>query len=178
MAEGPVTPPQTLRAAAATVTSAMAGYLGSIIEAKLERSDREQAVRLQHRAANLNAMFEGLDEFVDACKAARQWPSSGRVAGQMTESLHTLLSALVDATSTDDPAEREMMLTLLGHRGELMERIRQRVLREDPDMPVKAQETLFAATMLFERIIWLARRNALLLTPERAADRQQQAVAS
>jgi hypothetical protein len=42
------------------------------------------------------------------------------------------------------------------------------VLREDPNMPPKPQEALFAATMLFERVVWLARRSAILLTPERA----------
>jgi len=36
-------------------------------------------------------------------------------------------------------------------------------------MPAKAQEALFAATMLFERVVWLARRCAILLNPERAA---------
>jgi phosphate:Na+ symporter len=111
-------------------------------------------------------MFESLDEFVNTCKAARQWPSSGRVVDQMVESLHTLLCALLDASNSADSANHELILSLLGHRDELMERIRQRVLREDPDMPSKAQEALFSATMLFERIIWLARRNALLLSPE------------
>jgi phosphate:Na+ symporter len=164
-AEGPATEPATLRAAGALITGAMAGYLGSILETSLERSDREQAVRLEHRTANLTAIYEGLDEFVTACKTSRQWPSSGRVADQMIESLHTLLSALVEATASDDPAERELVLLLLGQRDELMERIRQRVLRENPDMPSKAQDAIFAATMLFERIIWLARRSALLLAP-------------
>jgi phosphate:Na+ symporter len=84
----------------------------------------------------------------------------------MVESLHTLLCALFDASSSADAADHDLILNLLGHRDELMERIRQRVLREDPDMPSKAQEALFSATMLFERIIWLARRNALLLSPE------------
>jgi phosphate:Na+ symporter len=165
-AVGPLTSPQTLRAASTAVTGAMAAYLGSIIESKLDRAEREQTVRLQHRTANFSAMFESLDEFVTACKSARQWPSSGRVADQMVESLHTLLGALLDAGSSNDPSDHELVLNLLGHRDELMERIRQRVLREDPDMPAKAQEALFAATMLFERIIWLARRNALLLSPE------------
>jgi phosphate:Na+ symporter len=169
--------PATLRAAGASVTAAMATYLGAIIESNLERSDREQAVRLQHRTANLNAMHESLEEFVLACETARQWPSSGRVADQMIESLHTLLAVLAEATAAEDPAEREMMLTLLGHRDEMMEKIRQRVLREDPHMPAKPQEALFSATMLFERIIWLARRNAMLLTPERPADRQALAAA-
>ena len=51
----------------------------------------------------------------------------------------------------------------------MMERIRQRVLREDPNMPPKSQEALFTATMLFERVVWLARKCAILLNPEPAA---------
>lgn len=177
-AQGPATPPATLRAAGTLITQAMAAYLGSIIEANLERADREQAVRLEHRTANLNALYEGLDEFVAASQAARQWPSSARVADQMIESLHTLLSALVDATATDDPSERELILSLLGHRDELMERIRQRVLREDPNMPAKAQEAIFTATMLFERIVWLARRSALLLECRNGQPQEPLAAAS
>lgn len=168
-AEGEPIPAPTLQSAAATITRAMAGYLESISEGRLERSDRERVVRLQHRAANLNAMHESLDEFVTACVSARQWPSSGRVADQMIESLHALLNALVEAAAANDPQEQALILSLLGHRDELMERIRQRVLREDPAMPAKSQEALFAATMLFERVVWLARRCAILLNPERPA---------
>jgi len=164
-AEGVPIPAPTLRAAGAAITRAMAIYLEAISEGSLERSDRERLVRLQHRAANVNAMHESLDEFVTACLSARQWPSSGRVADQMIEALHALLTALIDAAASDDPAERELILSLLGHRDELMERIRQRVLREDPNMPPKSQEALFAATMLFERVVWLARRCATLLSP-------------
>jgi phosphate:Na+ symporter len=171
-AEGKPIPSSTLRSAAASVSRAMAGYLESISEGRLERSDREQVVRLQHRAANLNALHESLDEFVTACVSARRWPSSGRVADQMIESLHALLNTLVDAAAANSPEEQEMLLSLLGHRDEMMERIRQRVLREDPNMPPKSQEALFAATMLFERVVWLARRSAILLNPERAASEQ------
>jgi phosphate:Na+ symporter len=167
--EGEPILPATLRTAAAAITRAMAGYLESISEGRLDRSDRERVVRLQHRAANLNAMHDGLDEFVAACVAARQWPSSGRVADQMIESLHALLSALVEAAAANDKDEQELLLGLLGHRDELMERIRRRVLREDPGMPAKAQEALFSATMLFERVVWLARRCAILLNPDPAA---------
>ena len=177
-AEGHPIPAATLRTAAAAITRAMAGYLESISEGRLERSDRERVVRLQHRAANLNAMHESLDEFVAACIAARQWPSSGRVADQMIEALHALLNALVEAAAASDADEQELVLSLLGHRDEMMERIRQRVLREDPNMPAKSQEALFAATMLFERVVWLARRCAILLNPERATGGQGLPVAA
>ncbi len=35
--------------------------------------------------------------------------------------------------------------------------------RENPDLPAQARESVFAATMLFERISWLAGRSTLLL---------------
>jgi phosphate:Na+ symporter len=178
--EHPAVEHKMLRTASLSVANAMTGYLGSIIEAKLDRPEREQAVRLHHRTANLAALFDALDEFVAACIRARESPAGGRVADQMIESLHTLLTSLAEATASKDASEREVTLALLGHRDELMERIRQRVLREDPDMPPRAQEALFAATMLFERIVWLARRNALLLTPESpaTASAEQFAIAS
>lgn len=54
----------------------------------------------------------------------------------MTESLHTLLSSLAEATASSDAGAREFMLMFLGHRDELMERIRQPVLRDDPALPL------------------------------------------
>lgn len=154
-----------VKSAGISVSRAMAGYLEAILGADVERNDRERVIRLQHRTSNLGALFDALGNFVAASGTARQWPSSGRVAGQMVEALHALLTALVDAVASDDPADRELVLALLGHRDELMERIRQRVLREDPAMPPAAQEALFTATMLFERIVWLARQTTMLLVP-------------
>ena len=153
-----------MRAAGATITGAMSNYMEQILSSNLDREDRERIVRLQHRVANLNSMFEALDEFVAASRGARKTLSSGRVADQMVESLHSLLSALVDATASSQPDDLQFLLSLLGHRDEIMEKIRQRVMRDDPNMPMNSQAALFSATMLFERVIWLARRNALLLT--------------
>ncbi len=158
----------TIRASGVTISRAMANYIEQISEAGLDRADRERVVRFQHRTANLTSLFEAIDEFVTTSRAAREWPTSARVADQMIEALHALLTALVEATASEDETDREILLSLLGHRDEMMERIRQRVLREDPDMPPKAQEALFSTTMLFERIIWLGRRSALLLTSETA----------
>ena len=157
--------PDVVKSAGISVSRAMAAYLEAILGADAERIDRERVIRLQHRTSNIGALFDALGNFIAAAGTARQWPSSGRVAGQMVEALHALLSALVDAVASDDPADRELVLALLGHRDELMERIRQRVLREDPAMPPAAQEALFTATMLFERIVWLARQTTMLLVP-------------
>jgi phosphate:Na+ symporter len=162
-------PPEVLQAASHSITDTMATYLDGILESNADRDDREGVIRLQHRVANLRALFDALSEFRVVALAAKEWPSSAGVAESMIESLHALLSALVDATASEDVTEREFVLTLLGNRDDLMERMRQRVLRENPDLPAKAQEALFSATMLFERIIWLARRIALLLASREVA---------
>jgi phosphate:Na+ symporter len=157
---------ETLKTAGIAVTRAMSRYLDAVMEAGPARADIERLMRLQHRAANLGTLFDSLDEFVDAARKSRQWASSGRVADQMIEAMHALLGALVDATASEDLTEQQLVLSMLGHRDELMERMRRRVLQENPDLPAEAQESLFATTMLFERIVWLARRNALLILPE------------
>jgi phosphate:Na+ symporter len=170
-----ICPSDVLRAASHSVTTAIANYAQGILEFHLDRDDRERAIRLQHRTANTGALFDAVDEFRMAARDAKQWPSSATVAESMVEALHALLSALVDATNSDDPAERDFVLKLLGHRDELMERMRQRVLRENPDLPAKAQDALYAATMLFERTVWLARRGTLLLAPSAGAGVEQAA---
>jgi phosphate:Na+ symporter len=167
-----------IQAAAGAIARAMTEYMEHISEADLDRIERERVVRLQHRIANLNALFDAVGDFVEMSQSARGWPSSARVADQMIEALHTLLTALVEATGSGDATDREMLLALLGHRDEMMERMRRRVLRDDPDMPPKAQEALFSTTMLFERIVWLARRSALLLSAGPAAQPADAAIAA
>jgi phosphate:Na+ symporter len=157
---------ETLKTASIAVVRAMSRYLDAIMEAGPARADIEKLMRLQHRATNLGALYDSLDELVAAASKSRQWASSGLVADQMIEAMHALLGALVDATASEDVTEQQLVLSMLGHRDELMERMRRRVLQENPDLPAEAQESLFATTMLFERIVWLARRNALLILPE------------
>jgi phosphate:Na+ symporter len=168
-AEGTAPASPVLRSAGLAITRSIGSYVEQILESNPDRDDRERIVRLQHRVANLNALFEALDDFVSASKTARRAPSAARLSDQMAESLHSLLSALVDATASEDPEDIHFLIALLGHRDELMDQMRTRVINEDPNMPQDSQAAIFSATMLFERAIWLARRNALLLT--RSSDR-------
>jgi phosphate:Na+ symporter len=161
----PAVSTSTLRAVGKNVTRAMSAYLESVLNAGAERSDRERVITLQHRTANLDALYEAVGEFESAARAAQQWPSSLRVAAPMIEALHALLSALAEAMQSNDAADRSFVQAMLGDRDEMMQRMRQRVMREDPDIPVGAQEAIFTATVLFERIVWLARRSTILLGP-------------
>jgi len=79
--------------------------------------------------------------------------------GGVVESLHLLLEVLADVASTHDPAEQEMSLALLGDRRQVIEGLRGRLLGASDD--ARVQEALFRSTVLFERIVWLARDTAL-----------------
>jgi phosphate:Na+ symporter len=162
----PSVPPATLRAVGKNITRAMSAYLESVLNANAERADRERVIALQHRTANLDALYEAVGEFETAARSGQGWPASRRVADSMIEALHALLSALADAVGSSDPSDRDFIQSLLGDRDEMMQRMRQRVLREDPNIPMGAQEAIFTATVLFERIVWLARRTTLLLERE------------
>ena len=165
--EGEIQTAELTRNSSASVLAAMAAYSGEILAANLSRTDRERVVRSEHRISNLSALFESLLEFVTTCKEARDVPVGARVAHQMIESLHSLLQSVVDAAASGDESDFNIVLQLLGSRDEIMDRIRKRVMNDDPDMPASLHSALFTATMLFARVVWLLRQNALLLMPER-----------
>ncbi len=60
--------------------------------------------------------------------------------------------------------ERRMSLALFGQRQDLMEQIRTRLMADDKTTPARVQEALFQTTILFERIVWLARDTLQALT--------------
>jgi phosphate:Na+ symporter len=156
---------EALKTAGIAIAAAMSRYLEAIAETGLDRDEVERLTRLQHRTANLGLLYDSLDEFVAAACKARFWPASGRVADQMIEAMHALLGVLVDSAASEDAIDQQLILSMLGNRDELMERMRRRVLQDNPELPAEAQQALFAATMLFERAVWLARRGVLLILP-------------
>jgi len=166
----PAIDPQTLIAASHAISGVLAGYLDAILWATPAGRDRERLIRLQHHTANVDALFDSLGEFRAATQDCSQWPSSTSVADNMVEGVHALLLARVDVAKSQSAEDRSLLLSMLGSRDELMERMRQRLLRTHPDMPTKAQDGLFAATMLFERIVWLIRRSAMLMAPPQGAN--------
>jgi hypothetical protein len=72
-------------------------------------------------------------------------------AGPMIESLHLLLSELVDARDAEAQA---WLIELAADRGEMMQQVRRRAVSV-------RQEEMFALTAIFERAVWLTRRFVL-----------------
>jgi phosphate:Na+ symporter len=78
-------------------------------------------------------------------------------AGRLIEAVHALMSVVADhaeTLGTDDP---DFVLDLLGSRDQLMEELRQR-LTQTSEASNEMLDALFRMTILFERVVWPARR--------------------
>jgi phosphate:Na+ symporter len=148
---------ETLRAAGVSVAEATRGYLAGVLESEPGREAVMRAMRMQHVLDNIVALHEATAEFQRVVTVARA--DAGDQVGRMVESLHMLLEVLQEIASSQDLAEREMSLALLGDRRQVIEGLRGRLMNASGD--AKVQEALFRSTVLFERIVWLARDTAV-----------------
>lgn len=139
-------------------------YLAAVLDRQPGPGAIVRAMSLQQSVANTMSMHEAMAEFVDLAVPALNAPGTQETVGHMVESLHMLLNELAESVSSGDPEDRRHALPLFGQRDELMERIRGRLLNHDETTSIRAQQALFQATILFERIIWLARDSLLALT--------------
>ena len=152
------TPPaKVLLDAGLAVGDAIRGYVANVLEEQPDHATIIRAMRLQQGVGNAIALHQTLAEFEAATRTALEAPEGRQTVSHMVESLHLLLNVLVETAESSDEEERSLSLTLFGRRDALMEGIRKRLLTAQAGAPVRVQEALFNTTILFERVIWLAR---------------------
>lgn len=145
--------PATLRAAGVALADSVKAYLAALLDAQPNRRQVTVALLLDDAAANAAALHEALGDFAEAARQAQALPT----ARQLTESLHALLGAVAEHGESLGAEDPSLVIGLLGHRDQIMEMLRQRLSSENGISP-QAQDALFKMTMLFERVVWLARR--------------------
>ena len=148
---------EVLRDAGLSVAAATRRYLASILEAEPGRHAVTRAMGMQRVLDNIVALHEAVEEFQRAVRIAA--PKAADAVGRMVESLHMLLEVLNEIAQAQDSAEQEFSLTLLGERRQVIEGLRARLMGASSE--AKVQEALFRSTVLFERILWLARDTAV-----------------
>ena len=150
---------QTLKTAGLIVAEATRNYLAGVLEGEPSRDTVTRAMRLQRVLDNIVAMHEAVEEFSRMVTTAIETPAA-KPLGHLVESLHMLLELLTDITGAEDPSDQQMSLSLLGGREQAMEGLRARLMSA-ADASLKVQEAVFRSTVLFERVLWLARDTAL-----------------
>jgi len=142
-----------LRTAGASLAASVKAYLASLLDAQPARHEVAVALLLDDGATNAGALHEAVAEFAEAAAVARGLPTAQR----LTEALHLLLSAVAEHAESLGADDADVVLSLLGHRDNLMKELRERLSSQNEISPAE-QNALFRMTVLFERIVWLARR--------------------
>ena len=121
----------------------------------LNKSEKftEPLFLIQSRNEDILSLVNELASFVENIKASKNFKSG--LANSMVESLHLILSLLIDALKSND-FDDELLSDLTSDRSNLMENLRNSLL-ENTDTPLEERQMLFISTSVFEKIIWIIR---------------------
>jgi phosphate:Na+ symporter len=149
--DGATPPAGTLRTASVALSGTVKSYLTTLLDNQPGRSELATALLLEDASGNITSLYEALAELVSTVPQAARLQTTG----SLIEALHALLTMVAEyAEELDDP---EIALDLLGDRDQLMEELRQRLSASASAAPAM-QDAVFRMTILFERVVWLARR--------------------
>jgi phosphate:Na+ symporter len=157
-------PAATLRAASTALAGIIKSYLTSLLDHQPGRAELATALLLEDATGNIAALNEALGELVSTVPAAAALPTTG----SLVEALHALMMMVADYAEDPNMDDPEMVLHLLGDRDQLMEDLRQRLSASSSAAPA-VQDAVFRMTILFERVVWLARRLVIGLSQAQRA---------
>jgi phosphate:Na+ symporter len=153
-------------------------FLTELLDATTSRDLMAAALQLEKRNALLGELVEAVGEQLEvplqgSGSAAEPDRRLSALLRALVESQHALLLTAVDALEeeaanggADD--EVAVLLALSGDRSETMDALRRQVAQETRLTAVE-HNTLYAATALFERMVWLVRRYSLLIARAEAS---------
>jgi len=151
-----------LHKASTAVSGECSGFLSELMGRAESRETMERAVGVRSRNDLLMHLQEGVLELTKILASPFPESPAQDLRGQLTEGLHAVLQTFADDLGSDEQ-DHELLLAMSTDRSALMERVRFDLLQTDTRLCADTQTRLLAATGLFERVIWLVHRYALLL---------------
>lgn len=165
-AEAGAAPRAVQAQAAASIERAIAAFLEALLSRGPQGDPLARSVTLETRNLLLGQLRETVDDFATALETGRETLDGTALAAllvQLAEALHLLLLQLQDAAEGSDPEELALLRDLSADRSDMMAQLRRRMASAEPELARDSQALLFRATALFERAVWLIRRQSLLL---------------
>lgn len=162
---------EVLHSAGAAVAQQCNDFLTEIVDSNSSRDVLTDVFDMQKRNEILVGLIAAVSDYVRVVERAGPRADDdkfGRLLFAFGESIHTILMIAEDAFTTRDKGDLELLLNFTSDRSAQMEAIRRRIM-DVGDVTPADHDTLYASTTLFERVLWLIRRYAVLVEEARAA---------
>jgi phosphate:Na+ symporter len=115
------------------------------------------------RSADLAALREAVGSFAGIAETTDPNQQTGDLLRRMAEALHLLLSEHAEALAVASAEAAATLGDLTADRSEMLEALRRRIARSESALRTAEHESLLRAMALFERAVWLLRRQAVAL---------------
>lgn len=123
----------------------------------------ERLMNVRSRNELLIHLQDGCLNLLDLLKTDFPEPAAIRLRHNLIEGLCAVLMVLEETLQEGESADCDLLLTLTSDRAVTMKNLREALIRTDSGLSKESQALLLPATSLFERLIWLTNRYAVLL---------------
>jgi phosphate:Na+ symporter len=158
--------PAALHAGIRDLEGEVRAFLDELVGRPLDSEISRAVLALERRQEHLVALEESVNQFVATRRATAFAGRAGELMERLAEALSLMLLTARDAWTGADALDLAHLLKLTEDRGDLMERIRASC--QGAQITHDQQSSLFYATTLFERTVWLLRQLGLSLQADRA----------
>lgn len=139
------------------------GFLKELINRSVSSEAAGEILSLERRQENLNSLLETVRRYAAVRSEGKYSENLSALMDRLTESLHLILLAGSDAWKSRETEDLAFLEKLTSDRGDMMERLRRSYQIADRGGAREQHSSLFYATTLFERTVWLVRQIGLSL---------------
>jgi phosphate:Na+ symporter len=140
-----------------TVSAEIVRYLSEISMMPEALSSHERILQLQFINTNLLSLESDMFEFARTVEQSQSGLIGQRLAVNLIESLRAITETAIEGIASGQRTDLEITHELTNDRGELLREIRQQHLISEREIDLALRQSIFAMTLLFERIVWLIR---------------------
>lgn len=138
-------------------------FITALADRHRSRETLEATTLQRNRIELVRSLNETLWDFQREAGALQGVETIHSLLHAILESSHLLLTNLIDAATARNPDDIQDLRAMTHDRSDLMDGIRRRTISACADLPNATQQSIFAATMYFERLVWLLRRYVLII---------------
>lgn len=161
-----MTRPQLLHQAGRAIGGEISRFLAELMDTAPQHETMARLAAMHTAQDLLDRLADEVDRLVVHVDASQPSAALEPAFSSMVESLHLVLTLLLDELGGRDAFRRESLLTMTADRSAMMDGMRRELMRGDLALSKEEQGRLFTVTAAFEHSIWLVRRYVTLLDAE------------